>query len=341
MYLFKYRISRYLFFLVVAAVTIYFLFLVREVALSFILGGVLAYLLFRPISYIEKKGLKRVWAILLLYLLLLAALTLFFSFAIPAIVRELGQVASLLPEYAEQLQIMLDKVEKINMPEKVNEILNQNLEQVEKSIYQGLNNFVGSFYNFLNMILALIFSPILAFYIINDWEKIKEGFLNLFSPSARHDFVALSKEIDTVLIEFLKGHFMVAGFVGTMVGVSAALIGVELPLLIGILSGLSNFIPYFGAFLGGVPAVLLAMSESLGQGIYMAIAIFIIQQIEGSIITPRIVGDKLGMHPLLIVFALLAGGKLLGIWGMILAVPLAAVLKILSNWVYLKAVEKV
>jgi len=83
------------------------------------------------------------------------------------------------------------------------------------------------------------------------------------------------------------------------------------------------------------------MSESLGQGIYMAIAIFIIQQIEGSIITPRIVGDKLGMHPLLIVFALLAGGKLLGIWGMILAVPLAAVLKILSNWVYLKAVEKV
>lgn len=341
MYLFKYKIARYLFFVMVAVVTIYFLFLVREVVVSFILGGILAYLLFRPVSCIENKGLKRIWAILLLYVMLVGVLALFFSFAIPGIVRELGQVASLLPEYAEQAQNMADKVDKLKMPEKVNEILNQNLARVEKSIYRGLNNFVGSIYSFLNMVLALIFSPILAFYIINDWEKIKEGFLNLFSPFTRQEFVSIFRDIDNVLIEFLKGHLMVASFVGTMLGISAALIGVKLPLLIGIISGFSNLIPYFGAFLGGVPAVLLALSESLRQGIYMAIAIILVQQLEGNIITPRIVGDKLGMHPLLIVFALLAGGKLLGIWGMIFAVPAAAVLKIVMNWIYLKAVEKV
>ena len=98
-------------------------------------------------------------------------------------------------------------------------------------------------------------------------------------------------------------------------------------------------IPYFGAFLGGVPAVAVALTESWQLALYMALAIFVIQQVEGGLITPRVIGDKLGIHPLVIVFALLSGGKLLGIWGMLLAVPLAAVLRVLISWLYLKLVE--
>ena len=132
---------------------------------------------------------------------------------------------------------------------------------------------------------------------------------------------------------------MVATFVGAMVGLAALLLGVKFPLMLGILSGVTNLIPYFGAFLGGVPAVAVALTESWQLGLYMTLAIFVIQQVEGNLITPKVIGGKLGIHPLLIVFSLLAGGKLWGIWGMLVAVPLAAVLKVLVSWLYLKLVE--
>ncbi len=333
------KLSRYILFFVVVAATIYFLFLVREVLLSFVLGAILAYLLFRPVLYIEKKGLKRIWAILVLYLVVLAVLTLLFSFAVPGIVRELGEMADIVPEYAQEVQDMAGKVDKIQMPEKMSAIFKENFSKVENNIYGGLKNFIGGFYNFLSKVFAVVFSPILAFYIINDWEKIRDGFLTTLSPGVRREVIAIFEQIDGILIEFLKGHFMVAAFVGTMIGVSAAILGVDFPLLLGILSGVTNLIPYFGAFLGGIPAVVIALSQSFRLAIYMAIAILIVQQIEGNIITPRIIGNKLGMHPLLIVFALLSGEKLLGIWGMLMAVPIAAVLKVILGWAYLKLVE--
>ncbi|HZJ84343.1 MAG TPA: AI-2E family transporter, partial [Syntrophomonadaceae bacterium] len=193
-------------------------------------------------------------------------------------------------------------------------------------------------YNLLGKVLAIIFSPILAFYILNDWEKIRETFLKLFSPAARRALINLFSEIDLVLIEFFKGHLLVATFVGVLIGFLALILGVNFPLLIGILSGITNLIPFFGAFLGGIPAVAVALSESFKLALYMTIGIFVVQQIESNLITPNVIGGKLGLHPLVIVFVLLAGGKLAGIWGMLLAVPLAAILKIIVKWLYLKLI---
>lgn len=333
------KLSHYLIFFAVLLVSIYFLFLVREVLLTFFLGALLAYLLFRPVCYIEKKGLKRVWAIIVLYLGVAAILGIILALAVPGLVRELSKLAELYPQYAEQAQQMAGRIDQINAPEQLSQVINKNLGKIESYIYQALNSFLSGFYNFLGKILALIFSPILAFYIMNDWEKIRENFLNLFSPRARHEITMISHQIDNVLIEFIKGHLMVAAFVGSGIGISAALIGVKFPLLIGILSGVTNLVPYFGPILGGMPAIALAASESFRLALYMTIAIVVIQQLESNLITPKIIGDKLGLHPLVIVFALLAGGKLLGIWGMLFAVPITAILKVIVGWSYLKLVE--
>lgn len=334
------KIFRYALFILVVSAVFYFLFMVREVLLTFILGALLAYLLFRPVRFIENKGLNRIWAILVLYLLLIGIFALILSFAIPGIINELRELAGLFPRYAEQAQDMAEKVDDISLPGEFNQILNQNASRVRNFIYNGLDNFIKGLYNFLGKVFAIIFSPILAFYIIKDWEKIRDGFMNILSPGARRELRVLSEDIDNVLVEFFKGHLMVATIVGTLVGVSALILGVKLPILIGLLSGVTNLIPYFGPFLGGIPAVVIASSESLRLAIYMTIAILVVQQLEGNIITPKIIGDKLGMHPLIIVFALLAGGKLFGIWGMLFAVPVAAVLKVIIAWAYLKAVEK-
>jgi predicted PurR-regulated permease PerM len=333
------KLSHYFIFAVALIISVYFLYLVREVLLTFFLGALLAYLLFRPVAFIEKKGLKRVWSIIALYLGVAVIASIILVLAVPGLVTELSKLAELYPQYAQQAQQMAGRLDEINAPEQLNQVINKNLGKIESYIYQALNSFLSGFYNFLGKILALIFSPILAFYIMNDWEKIRESFLNLFSPRARHEIIMVSGQIDNVLIEFIKGHLTVAAFVGCGIGIAAAFIGVKFPLLIGILSGITNLVPYFGPILGGIPAIALAASDSFRLALYMTIAIVVIQQLESNLITPKIMGDKLGLHPLVIVFALLAGGKLLGIWGMLFAVPVTAVLKVIVGWSYLKLVE--
>lgn len=331
--------QRLLLVLVVLATTIYFLYLVREVLIPFFLGGILAYLLYRPVGYFEKQGLKRVWAILLIYVLLFLVTAALLSFALPGMIRELSELARAIPRYAQEAQQMVDQVQTMDMPDRLGEIINQNIAKVNGYVYKGLSGFVTGLYNMLGKVLALVFSPILAFYILNDWHKIETSFLKLFSPRSRREVKALFIQMDEVLIEFLKGHLMVAAFVGIMIGLAAALLGVRFPLLLGLLSGVTNLIPFFGAFLGGIPAVTVALTESWQTALYMTLAILVVQQVESNLITPKIIGDKLGIHPLAIVFALLAGGKLLGIWGMLAAVPTAALLKVLISWFYLKVVE--
>lgn len=333
------RAVRYLLFLLILAGSIYFLYLLREVLVVFGLGALLAYLLFRPVSFIEKKGLRRVWAILILYLLVLVIIAVLVLLLLPGMIKELSELARLLPAYTREFEQMAERLDHMKLPPELKAGLSDNISQGRASIYNALNNFIGGFYDFLGKMLAVVFSPILAFYIMNDWEKIKESFLNLLSPRARRQCSSLAEQIDSVLIEFLKGHLMVAGFVGTMVGIAAVLLGVRFPLLLGLVAGVADLIPYFGAFLGAVPAVLVALGSSLQLALYMALAVFLIQQVESNVITPRIMSSKLGIHPLLLVFALLSGGKLLGIWGMLFAVPILATLKVIVKWAYLKLVS--
>lgn len=333
------KIARYILFLVVLAATIYFLYQVREVLFSFAAAAVLAYLLFRPVLFIESKGVKRAVAIIILYVLLFGSAASLLAFAIPGVVTELSQLTEMIPQYAEDAKEMSTRVDDLNVPGEVKKIFDENMKKINSYVYEGLRGFVASLYSLLGKVLAIIFSPILAFYILNDWEKIRDGTLQLLSPKARREITGVFNQIDNVLLEFLKGHLLVAILVGIAVGVAAWIIGVKLPLLLGIIAAVTNLIPYFGAFMGGIPAVALALSKSMSAGVYMLIAVVAIQQIEGNIITPKIIGDKLGMHPLLIVFSILAGGKLLGFWGLLLAVPLTAVLKVIISWCYLKIVE--
>lgn len=333
------RILRFILVVAVVTATIYFFYLVREVLLTFILGAILAYLLYRPVKWIENQGLKRAWAILVVYLLGLLLAVLLFSLALPGIIRELSQFASDFPRYANEVTNYLQRLQAIDMPIRLQEVINNNISRMESIIYKGLDNLIGSSYQLLGKLLALVFSPILAFYILNDWEKIRDGILNLFSPRTRLKLKAVTMEIDQILIAYIKSYLFVAVLVGVMVTTAAALLGVKFPLLLGILSGVTNLIPYFGAFLSAIPAVGIALGESWRLALYMLGAIIVIQQLESNLITPRIIGDSLGLHPLVVVFALLAGGELGGLWGLILAVPGAAILKLLLSRAYLKVVE--
>lgn len=333
------RFLRFVIFCGVVGATFYFLFLVRSVVLSFLIGGVLAYFLYRPVLWMEGKGLNRSWAVLLLYVLLFLFLVLFIWFTIPNLTKELSSVAALLPQYAGQLESLMNRVNGMQWPGKLDDIIQQLTSNFENSIYDALQGVANAMYNLVRKSLIILFAPIMAFYILKDWEGIKTSLGNLFPPVIRHELGNLALQIDRVVIEFAKGYLMISFLIGVLTGVAAALIGVKYSLLIGILSGIGELIPYFGPILGGIPAVGLALSQSPQDAIYMTVAMVAIQQVESNIITPRLMGERVGMHPLLMVFVLLAGGELMGIWGMLIAVPAAASLRIIGYYLYLKIIE--
>ncbi len=328
--------NRYLLFIGVAIATSYFFYLLWEVMLIFAGGGILAYLLYHPVIFLQKHGLKRLYAVLLLYLMVLSILGLTLYWGVPSLINEAGHLFEMYPEMEAKAEQIAEEIDGYYKPPQIDKLIDSNINKIESAIFKGLENFIEGIYSFFNKIFILILSPILAFYMLMDWEKIREWTLNLFSPSFRREIQALIADIDQVLIEGIKGSILIAAVLGAMVGLSALILGVKFPLLIGLIAGVTNLIPFFGAYIGAIPAILIAYSESWSLALYQAIAIVIIQQIESNIITPRILGGKLGLHPLFIIFALLAGGNLYGIWGILFAVPVAAMIKVSLAWIYLR-----
>lgn len=332
------RWIRYFLVFVLAVFSVYFLYLVREILLTFLLGALIAYVSYRPVCFLESKGIKRCLAIFAFYFIFIGFFILVLVYLFPVMVQEVSELGKMLPQYSRQAQSMADSLQGSALPDRMTGIIMDNLTRIENYVYESFKNFLSTLHIFLGRVLAILFSPILAFYIINDWEKISHGLLDILSPGGRREAEILFHAIDRVLLEFIKGNLIVAVVVGFMVGITAALLGVRLPVLIGMGAGIAELIPFFGAFLGAIPALIVAFSGSLKLGLYMTVAIIIIQQLEGNILTPRIIGSLLGMHPLLMVFALLAGGELYGIWGMLAAVPLVAVGREVIKWLFPKVV---
>lgn len=329
---------RYLLVIGIVVALLAFFYTVRSVFSIFVLGAVLAYLLYRPVLYLESLGLNRGWAIIVVYLILFGSLAALLITAVPAMLTELKSLVASVPQYADQIQQAIKGIEAIEIPDKLSATLNKNLNTMEASLYSSISNFFLAFYNFLSKLFAIIIAPILSFYMIYDWDKIREAFLRLLSPGSRREIIILFERIDEVLIGFIRGYLIVSLFVGILTGLVAFILGVSFPVLIGFVAALTNLIPYFGPFLGGIPAVGIALTVSTRTALYMTIAIVVIQQVESSIITPKVIGNEIGLHPLLIVFVLLAGGQLFGIWGMLLAVPITAILRELFSWVHLRLV---
>jgi len=167
-----------------------------------------------------------------------------------------------------------------------------------------------------------------------DWKRINEGVLQLVPQKVRGQWHKFLQEVDYIIQRYIQGNVIVSIIVGLLIGFGVKLIGMDYAFIIGVICGITNLIPYFGPILGGVPSVLLALGISPSMALKVALIIFIVQQIEGNIINPKLMSGKVGLHPLWVVFALLAGGELGGLLGMFLAIPLAAVIRIIIRDVY-------
>lgn len=320
-----------------------FLWSVRQVLFPFVLGGLLAYLLAPVVKAVEKLGLSRLPSLVVVYVGLVGLSVLSVTFGYPALVRELTSLLSAIPEYAHKVEAALGQLERqysnFYLPESLRSVVDQRISLAETGLLRLVHQSADTLMGLMGHLFGLLLAPVLAFYLLKDWELISVGLKSLVPKKIRLDVSDLVRDMDEVVRGFIRGHLVVCALVGGLTALGSYLIGLPFALLVGIFAGVLDIIPFFGPIIGAIPAVALALLQSWQIILYTLFLFVLIQQVESNIITPKILGEAVGLHPIMIIFALLAGGQLWGIIGMVVALPLAAIIRVLARYMFLKLVS--
>ena len=325
---------------VLLALLIYFIYLLRNIFLSLVLAIVLAYLLHPLVQAVEKRGVSRTASILFVY-----AATFFIAaglllYGMPHIISQLYKVADAIPGYAAQVQSFTASLQteyaRAGIPESLRRVIDERISWLEAMIIWQAERVVEILLGLAGYIFNIILAPIFAFYLLKDNELFTSRLVSFIPPGSREDVLALGGEISRVIDSFVRGYLLVSLVTGFLTGLAMTLLNMEFALMLGIFAGLTNLIPYFGPLIGAIPAVALAMLVSKWMVLKVIIAYVIIQQIESTVIGPKIIGNRVGLHPLFVILVLLAGAQLYGLTGLILAVPVAAIWRVLFRFVFFK-----
>ena len=323
------------------ALIIYFL---GNIIFPFFIAALLSYLLNPVVSFLEKKGMPRIASTILIFLGVIAAATIFILIILPTVKNEIEIVINNIPRYLEVLQQKiipyLEETFKIPIPKTSEEIIQElriRLKGLSPDFIQWASSYIlkafSSTLSFFLGILSFFIVPVAAFYLLKDYNKIKEKAIDLIPKSYKKKAQALLNEVDTVLKGFILGQLLVSIILSIIYSIGLWIIGVDMPVVIGILSGLANMVPYLGLIVGISTAGLMAFLEfqDFYHPLYVIILFGIAQGLEGMLISPRIVGERVGLHPLAILMAIFIGGNLFGFFGILLAVPVTAVLKVFAR----------
>jgi len=316
--------------------------LLEGILIPFVLGFLFAYILAPVVDRLEEKGLSRPGAILLAYTFFLGFLGMLIFYALPPLITDLNAVVEIVPGYARSIQETIEQMQdgfsRFPIPAGVKQMVTETIGRLEQLTLGFIHGFLQSMLVIVQQSFNLFLTPIVSYYFLRDYHSLGQYVLRTVPVRYRDDLVFLGKEINQVLRNFIKGSLLLVVLVGLLTTLGMYLIGMDFPVLIGALVGVTNIIPYFGAIISAIPALLLALTKSKWLALYVLGLIVLIQQIEGNILSPRILGDSVGLHPLVIIFALLAGGQLWGFIGLLVAVPLAAMLKVFMRQLFVRII---
>ena len=305
----------------------------------FVVSMVLAYLGDPLADWLESRGLSRTLSVVCVFILIFSLIIGVLLIIIPTLVHQIKTVIDLLPELEVWIEgNLLPYLQKfISVDGSMVDLaqLSKKLsEQWQKA--GGLLASLGVSVSRSSMALMgfaanLFLVPVVAFYLLRDWDKMMANLGMLLPRNVEPVAVRLLKECDDVLGAFFKGQLMVMVALGVVYSLGLGLIGLQFAILIGMLAGLASIIPYMGFALGFAAALIVALFQFDGlSGMAMVVAVFVFgQAMEGWVLTPMLVGDKIGLHPVAVIFALMAGGQLFGFIGLLIALPMAAIIMVL------------
>ena len=319
---------------VLAVFLVVLLWIAREGMYPFLLAVLLSYFLSPAVVWFERRKVSRTISLILLYVFGGLVVCAFLWKGIPIFLREIESFIESLPQISQQLEsvvLSLERYQAEKFPPMVKHIIEQNISEAEMMIETSLGALIHRIIGLMEYTIGVAVSPIIAFYILHDWQRIRKSLFELLPIECRGTCGEIAAEVNHVLSGVIRGQVIISIFVGTAVTVGLYYFGVPYAILLGVLAGILDVIPYFGAIFGAVPAILFGLFISPLTALKVAILFFVVHQLESSIIHPNVVGDSIGMHPLAVLFFVFLGGEVGGLVGMVIGVPLAAIIKIIFH----------
>jgi predicted PurR-regulated permease PerM len=339
------EISQRWFMLIVLIVIGYLLVVLGPILSPFLIAALLAYLADPITDKLETYNLSRTQAVLVVF----GFLTVF----------TLGALLFLLPKLTGQIAVVIKQIPlAINLVEQkvlpflqanlgveaghfdfsfIKNIIKDNIKQTGSIINNLLSGIASSGLAIAAWLANVVLIPVVLFYLLRDWDVMIAKINQLLPRDLETKVSLLTKECDEVLGAFVKGQFMVMVALGVVYSLGLWMVGLDLALILGVLAGLASIVPYMGFIVGIVAAAIAAMVQFNDPSIliWVSLVFMVGQALEGMVLTPLMVGDKIGLHPVAVIFAIMAGGQLFGFIGILIALPVAAVVMVFLRHLHL------
>ncbi len=333
----------------------------RNVLFPYLLGLVLAYLLLPLVNWLDDHmpkrlhdvGVARPLSIVLTYLLLIALVAGIIAFFVPLVVDQINVLVQNWPQLTSRVQDwgtrgfgfyknIIDALQSIS-PTWRQTIENglQNLGgDVLAAFQEGVIATIRTVSSTISFIIGLVVIPFWLFYILHDESQVKTGVMQAMPKQLREDVACMARLIDDVLSAYIRGQLLLVLFVGGMATISLLIIGVPFALVLGLIAGLFEVLPFVGPILGAIPAIIVALLSDPVSAIWVAVSFFAIQQVENLILVPRISGKSVQLHPAMVMVVLVIGNELAGFVGMLVAVPITAIVRDVFKYLYLRLLDE-
>jgi predicted PurR-regulated permease PerM len=336
-----------------AAMVLLFLWVARSALVPYIFALALAYILLPAVNRLEVL-FKRVFrgrsarfarpvAILLTYVLVVGALVIFFSLVVPVIAQQFAVLWDSRAQLADQGRVVAanivtwyERAIPLVVQERLLELAQQAGGTVASSLQVGILGTLSFVTNTFGFVLGLIVIPFWLFYVLYDQAKAMRGAFGLVPSRLRADALNLIRIVDDILSAYLRGQLLLCVFIGFVVTVGLSLLGVRFPAVLGLIAGVLEIIPFIGPIMGAVPAVIVATIQEPLLGLWTLLLFIGIQQLENILLVPRISGKAVQLHPAVIMVVLVLGNQAAGFWGLLLAVPVTAIVRDVFKYLYLR-----
>lgn len=313
------------------------LHLLEEVLVPVVVGLIIAYLLHPIVQVLERRRVPRLMAVLLIYGSFVLIIAIAVVNAIPIFTKQLVELSDDLPRLSEWYYKWMSEWEahKYFLPDSISHGVDRVIVQSNERMSHSVTQLVNNARNSVGKVLAYAVVPFIAFYLLKDMKELHEAGMSIVPRAYRKQVLSVLRDINESLGNYIHGQMMVALIVGVFAYLGYWLVGMPYPFVLATFVCLTNIIPYIGPLIGAAPAVVVALTISTKMLLFVLAVNIVIQVVEGNILSPNIVGRSLHLHPLLIIMALLAGEAIGGIIGLIVAVPVLAVCKVIISRVAL------
>ena len=328
--------------LAILAVIVFLLWRLAPMLMPFVVAAMLAYLGDPLADRLERVGMGRTLAVSIVFLLLALLLTGALLLLIPLISHQIENLIQNVPRYVDWaehtawpwLQAKLHLDPRTFDSDRMIATIKEHIGSVGGIAGQVLGKVSRSGLGLVLWLTNLVLIPVVAFYLLRDWDRLVAAIDRLLPRSIQPTIAHLARESDAVLGAFVRGQLLVMLALGVFYGTGLGLVGLSVGLLIGMVAGLLSFVPYLGFIIGFVAAIIAALVQFGDWAhVLMVCGVFMLGQLlEGYVLVPKLVGDKIGLHPVAVIFAVLAGGYLFGFLGVLLALPAASVIVVLLRY---------